>query len=95
MRFFLLLFFYFNCATLGITKRNPLEYIVGTLNGHLECLRLKITKATTISIESNELRPPNGHSKYALYGLTNSGNNAFLIAAYFARKVSVNRIISN
>lgn len=72
---------------LGITKRNPLEYIVGTMNGHLECLKLDIS-ANTISIRSEELRPPNGHSKYALYGLTSSGNNAFLLAAYSARRVS-------
>lgn len=53
---------------------------------------MKIT-ANNISIKSNELKPPNGHSKYGLYGLTNSGNNAFLIAAYFPIKVSISREI--
>lgn len=75
--------------TKGITKRNSMEYIVGTLSGHIECLRLKID-SNTISVESEELKQPNGHSKYALYGVATSMNNAFLLGAYFARKVSGN-----
>lgn len=71
----------------GITKLSSMEYIVGTLNGHLECLRLKIV-ANTITVESEELKQPNGHSKYSLYGLASSMNNAFLLGAYFAGRVS-------
>lgn len=73
----------------GITKRKSLEYLVGTLSGHMECIHIKIEKSTTISIESEELKPPNGHTKYALYGMANSSNNAFLLCAYFAGRVSI------
>ncbi|XP_031626263.1 uncharacterized protein LOC116342686 [Contarinia nasturtii] len=67
----------------GITKRKPLEYVVGTLSGHLECIRFKIDE-NTIAVNSEALKPPNGHSKYALYGVATSINNAFLLCAYFA-----------
>lgn len=73
---------------IGITKRNSLEYIVGTLSGHLECLHIKIS-SNVISCESEEMKQPNGHSKYALYGIASSMNNAFLLGAYFAGCVSV------
>lgn len=62
---------------------------MSTLSGHLECVRIKIEKSQAITIESEEIKPPNGHSKYALYGIANSANNAFLLGAYFAGRVSV------
>lgn len=71
----------------GITKREPLEYVVGTFNGYLECLRIKVN-ANIISIESEVMKQPNGHTKYALYGVATSINNAFLLGAYFAGRVS-------
>lgn len=70
----------------GIAKKHPLTYIVGTLSGHLECVQIKI-KSNVITIDTDELKPPNGHSKYALYGLTTSTNNAFFLGAYFAGRV--------
>lgn len=73
----------------GITKRKSLEYTVSSLSGHLECIHIKIEKSQAIAIESEEMKPPNGHSKYALYGIANSSNNAFLLGAYFAGRVSV------
>lgn len=71
----------------GITKKNPLTYVVGTLSGHLECVQISI-KSNVITIETEDLKPPNGHSKYALYGLATSTNNAFILGAYFAGRVS-------
>lgn len=71
----------------GISRRKPMEYVVGTLNGHIECVRLNI-QSNAITMESEELKQPNGHSKYALYGLAISTNNAFLLLAYFAGRVS-------
>lgn len=71
----------------GITKLSSMEYIVGTLSGHLKCLRLKID-ANVMTVESEELKQPNGHSKYSLYGIASSMNNAFLLGAYFAGRVS-------
>lgn len=68
---------------------------MGTLSGHLEYIHIKIVKSTTISIESEELKPPNGHSKYALYGIANSANNAFLLGAYFAGRVSTHLFMRN
>lgn len=72
----------------GIAKRKPLEYMVGTLSGHLERIRIKIDRSSTISIKSEEIKQPTGHTKCALYGLASSSNNAFLLGAYFAGRVS-------
>lgn len=76
---------------IGITKRNPFEYVVGTLSGHLECIRIKID-ANKITLNAERERQPNGHSKYALYGVASSMNNAFLLCAYFAGRVSIKSI---
>lgn len=73
----------------GIAKRMPLEYMVGTLSGYLECIRIKIDRSSTISIESEEMKQPTGHAKCALYGIASSSNNAFLLGAYFAGRVSI------
>lgn len=58
------------------------------MSGHLEYLRIKLN-SNMISIESEELKQPSGHSKYALYGLASSTNSAFLLGAYFAGRVSI------
>lgn len=79
---------YFRFLRIGIAKRKPLEYILGTLSGYLECVRIKIEHPSIISIESEDMKQPNGHSKCALYGIATSSNNAFLLGAYFAGRVS-------
>lgn len=65
-----------------------MEYIVGTLNGHLECLKLSIQSNKEIKIESEAYKRPNSHTNYALYGIASSTNNAFLVVAFFAARVS-------
>lgn len=64
-----------------------MEYIVGTLNGHIECLKIMI-KANNISIQNEAYKPITSHTMYALYGLASSTNNAFILMAFFAGRVS-------
>lgn len=64
-----------------------MEYIVGTLNGHIECLKIMI-KANNTTIQNEAYKQFNNHTKYALYGLATSTNNAFILMALFAGRVS-------
>lgn len=64
-----------------------MEYVVGTLNGHIECLNISI-KVNSIEIKTQPLKQLTSHTKYALYGLATSTNNAFLLQAFFAGRVS-------
>lgn len=65
-----------------------LEYVVGTMTGHLERINFKIDPKGALDIETNTLKPPNGQSKYSIQGLVSSQNGAFLLIAYYARRVS-------
>lgn len=68
-----------------------MEYIVATLSGHMENVHINIHN-NAVAIASDEMKQPNGHSKYALYGVATSLNNAFLLGSYFAGRVSIQMI---
>lgn len=72
----------------AIARMNPMEYVVGTMTGHLEKVYFDIDPKGDIRIKKNVMKSPNGSSKYGIHGLVASQNGAFLLIAYYARRVS-------
>lgn len=58
------------------------------MTGHLETIQFNIdTNGTSMQVRSEVVKPPNGQTKYGIHGLAASRNAAFLLIAYYARRV--------
>lgn len=79
----------------AVTRVGALEYVVGTMSGHLEKVQLDIASNGSLQIRSEMVKPPNGHSKYSVQGLAASRNSGFLLIAYYAKRVSLTYKIVN
>lgn len=66
-----------------------MEYVIGTMTGHLERVHIDIDPKGALGIKTDVMKPPNGQSKYGIQGLVASQNSAFLLIAYYARRVRV------
>lgn len=60
--------------------------MVGTLNGHLEHIIIEITN-NNINIKGTRIQHEINSTKFLLYGLTASTNNAFLMSALYIGQV--------
>lgn len=65
-----------------------MEYIVGTISGYLKRIQLRIDEKNELTIKGEALKTSNEQTKYAVYGLATSMNNALLLIGHFARRVS-------
>lgn len=71
----------------GIHKFNSSEYIVASASGVLQSIYIH-TDSNALRISSKIHKATLNVSKYAVYGLVGSTNNAFLLAALYVRQVS-------
>lgn len=66
-----------------------LEYIVGTMSGHLEKIQFDIVTNGSLHIRTELVKPPNGQTKYSVQGLAASRNSGLLLIAYYAKHVGL------
>lgn len=76
-----------NLFVTGVVRIKPLTYVICTLGGTLKHLEIVMTESS-VNIVEKDIRSNIDFTKYSLYGITVSENEAMWFLALFPRQVS-------